>query len=66
VLVTFGSAELESNMAFRGLPELLTPIATAQGKMQVQIVPGADHFYSQQRADVVARTEKWLLSIAQT
>jgi pimeloyl-ACP methyl ester carboxylesterase len=62
-LVTFGSAELETNMAFRGLPELLAPIAANHGCMQVQIVPGADHFYSSQRVDLVARTEKWLRSI---
>jgi pimeloyl-ACP methyl ester carboxylesterase len=62
-LFTFGSAELESNMAFRGLPELLAPVAAAHEHMQVEIVPGADHFYSGQRPDLIARTEKWLRAI---
>jgi pimeloyl-ACP methyl ester carboxylesterase len=60
MLITFGSIELESSMAFRELPELLAPVATARGKMRVDVIPDADHFYSGQRADVVRRTEEWL------
>ncbi len=62
--VTFGSLELESNMAFRGLPELLAPIAAAHGKMQVTVIPNADHFYSSTRSEVVARVQQWLQTVS--
>jgi pimeloyl-ACP methyl ester carboxylesterase len=63
-LVTFGSAELESNMAFRGLPELIEPIAREHGRMRVAIVPGADHFYSRQQRDLAVLGEAWLRTLS--
>jgi pimeloyl-ACP methyl ester carboxylesterase len=59
-LFTFGTAELGSNMAFRGLPDLLAPITSAHPHIQVAVIPGADHFYSRQRPALVAATEQWL------
>ena len=45
-LVTFGGAEVENNMAFRGAPDELQPIAARHGRMRTTIVAGADHFYT--------------------
>ncbi len=59
-LFTYGSVELETNMAFRGVPELLAPIVAAHGRMQVEVIAGADHFYSGVRAEAVSRVEAWL------
>ena len=60
MLITFGSIELENNMAFRGLPEILAPISAAHVNMQVEVVPEADHFYTRVRAEVVQRVATWL------
>jgi dienelactone hydrolase len=60
VLITFGSIELKNNMAFRGLPEVLAPIAASHGRMQVEIVAEADHFYTGVRAEVVERVASWV------
>lgn len=62
-LITFGGIELESNMAFCGLPDLLAPIAAAHGRMQVDVVPEGDHFYTRVRAELVRRAAAWLDSI---
>jgi len=63
-LVTLGSIEVENNMAFRGVPEELTALGDRQGRLAVEIIAGGDHFYSGVRADLVARVEGWLRSIA--
>ncbi len=55
-LVTFGSVELENNMAFRGSPEAITP----RKGLSVEIVPGADHFYTAARTELVEVLERWL------
>ena len=48
-LVTFGGVEAENNMAFRGAAEALRPLAERHGRMRVEVVPRADHFYSATR-----------------
>ena len=58
-LVTFGSIELENNIAFRGSPELLAPIA-ARTDVKVEVIENADHFYSQARDIVVELVTSWL------
>jgi pimeloyl-ACP methyl ester carboxylesterase len=62
-LVTFGSAELENNMAFHGLPELLGPVTAAHSRMRLEIVAGADHFYSAQRHELTNRVAQWLQTV---
>jgi pimeloyl-ACP methyl ester carboxylesterase len=59
-LVTFGSIELENNMAFRGAPEALAPLAARHGNLTVEVIEGADHFYSAGRTQVVGLVESWL------
>jgi pimeloyl-ACP methyl ester carboxylesterase len=60
LLVTFGSLEVEDNMAFRGAPAELEALAARRGRLGVEVVPGADHFYSGARQEVVGRVEAWL------
>ncbi len=59
-LATFGGAEVENNMAFRGAPEALQPIAARHGRMRTTVVAGADHFYSGTRGELVGRVIDWL------
>jgi pimeloyl-ACP methyl ester carboxylesterase len=56
-LITLGSSEVESNMAFHGVPEILTG---RHSHVTVEVVAGADHFYSSVRTEVAARVEAWL------
>lgn len=60
VLVTFGSIEVATNTAFRDLPETLEPLARKHGRMQVETIAGADHFYSGTRSELAAQLEGWL------
>jgi alpha/beta superfamily hydrolase len=62
-LITFGGVELQSNMAFRELPDLLAHVVTEHGQLRVVVIPDADHFYSGQRAALVQKTEEWLRGI---
>ena len=60
IRLTFGSVELENNLAFRGLPEQLAPIAATHPSMQVDTIARADHFYSAVRPELAERVESWL------
>ena len=61
-LVTFGSIEVQSNVAFRGLPEAIEALELPAGSARpsVALVAGADHFYSGTRSELAARIEVWL------
>jgi len=56
IVVTYGSAELPTSAAFRDMPELL-PAAAPNGRLQMALVAGADHFYTAMHADLWARLE---------
>jgi pimeloyl-ACP methyl ester carboxylesterase len=58
-LVTFGGQEVERNMAFHGVPDLLVE-KDRHSRLGVVTIPGADHFYSQQRAQLLDCLESWL------
>jgi pimeloyl-ACP methyl ester carboxylesterase len=60
LLVTFGSLEVENNMAFRGAPQDLEALAARRERLTVEVIAGADHFYSGARQEVVGRVEAWL------
>src|SRR3712207_8165620 len=49
-LVTLGSIEAENNMAFRAAADELAALKT-HGRLAVETIPGADHFYSAARPD---------------
>jgi pimeloyl-ACP methyl ester carboxylesterase len=59
-LITLGRAEVESNMAFHGAPEALAAVAARQHAIRVEVIPGADHFYTATRKEVADRVESWL------
>ena len=60
VLVTLGGVEAENNMAFRGAAEALRPLAARHGRMRVEVVAGADHFYSATRGEITTGVVEWL------
>jgi dienelactone hydrolase len=60
LLVTFGSLEVENNMAFRGAPQELEALAAKHGRLAVEVIAGADHFYSGARQEVVGAVKAWL------
>src|SRR5262249_39312348 len=61
-LITLGSVEVANNMAFRSLPETLGERAEKHRLLRVEVVEGADHFYTGVRDQAVARVEAWLCS----
>jgi pimeloyl-ACP methyl ester carboxylesterase len=60
LLLTLGSIEMENHMPFRGIPEALASLGNLKGRLTVQTIAGADHFYSGVRADLVACVETWM------
>ncbi len=62
-LVTLGSVEVDTNMAFRGAPEALAQAAHQLPKVRVEVIPHADHFYTTARDQLLMRTQQWLLSL---
>ena len=61
-LVTFGSIEVENNMAFRGAPEEIEKLRKRSAQLSVTTIAGGDHFYSGVRDELIARMESWLRS----
>ncbi len=59
-LVIFGSHEVESNMAFQGAPEAVEALAAVQQRLRVETVPGADHFYTSKRPELLEIVERWV------
>jgi hypothetical protein len=60
VLTTFGGVEVENNVAFRGSPETLRELMVKQ-RPAVELVEGADHFYTGKRQEVCDVVSGWLL-----
>lgn len=60
-LFTFGSVEVESIAAFRGLPEAVAELKKRYSNLDVATIAGADHFYSATRREVVETVGQWLL-----
>jgi pimeloyl-ACP methyl ester carboxylesterase len=60
VLVTLGGREVESNMAFRGVPEALGELAGRLPRVTTAVIPGADHFYTGTRDELADRIAAWL------
>ncbi len=65
-LLTLGSIEVENNMAFRGLPEAVAALSHEHGRLAVETIAGADHFYSSGRANLLACVETWLRSLVRS
>jgi putative acetyltransferase len=63
-LVIFGGQEVESNMAFQGAPEAVGALAAVESRIEVNTVPGADHFYTAKRTEVLHAMDRWLRTLA--
>ncbi len=59
-LLTLGSLEVATNMAFRGLPKALAPIMARHPHLRVAVIEGADHFYANARDALATQLESWL------
>ena len=58
-LVVYGSVETASNVAFRGVGELLAARLRHEAS-RVATIAGADHVYSGCRKELLARLASWL------
>jgi pimeloyl-ACP methyl ester carboxylesterase len=61
--IVLGSDEVEQNPAFRGLPEALAKMTGRLPGLRVETVPGADHFYTLARGELLRRVEDWLTNL---
>lgn len=59
-LVTYGSSEVQSELAFRGMPEAVRECATPANKLQVAVIAGADHIYTAQHDSLAAQINRWV------
>jgi hypothetical protein len=59
-LVTYGSSELQGDVAFRGMSEAIEALASAHGTLQVAVIAGADHIYTGCHDALAARIGSWL------
>ena len=56
-LVTLGGIETTNNMAFRDAPQALEELAAKRKNLSVEMIPGADHFYTGVRDVLWSRLE---------
>ena len=59
-LALFGGIEIENNMAFQQAPEEVRMIGLKKPHILVDVVPGADHFYTGVRAQAWQCIDAWL------
>lgn len=71
-LFTFGGSEVQSHVAFRGLPEAIEAAVStaaeagsaaksrAAAPVEVAVITGGDHVYSGVRSELLARIDRWL------
>lgn len=66
-LFTFGSEEVQNHVAFQGLPDAIQSAArdsdTPNSRVEVAVIPGGDHVYSNVRDELVGQIETWLAGI---
>src|SRR5262249_44065819 len=59
-LLTFGGLEVETNMAFRGLPEALAEMRARAPRLPTRTFAGADPFSPGAREPLLDAVEAWL------
>jgi pimeloyl-ACP methyl ester carboxylesterase len=59
-LVTYGSSEVQREVAFQGMPEAAEKFATAANSLQVAVIAGADHIYTGCHDALAGRIVSWL------
>lgn len=60
LLVTIGGQEAESNVAFHSTVQALKQLSPKPRKMTVELIPGADHFYSEKRTELGNVVQQWI------
>jgi pimeloyl-ACP methyl ester carboxylesterase len=63
-LVTLGSVEVSNNVAFQGAPEAIAEIRERETLLALEVIAGADHFYTGVRAELGGRVEAWLRQLS--
>jgi hypothetical protein len=58
--VTYGSAEVQQNLAFRGMPEAVEELGAGGSWLQTAVVAGADHIYTGCHDSLSAIVNKWV------
>jgi pimeloyl-ACP methyl ester carboxylesterase len=64
MLITFGSIEVEKNMAFSGLPKAVQGAVQRKENISIRNLPGGDHFYTGVRSELLAEIETWLRGVS--
>jgi len=59
-LVVYGSTEVQSNVAFRGMPEAVEELGAGGKWLQTAVVAGADHIYTGCHDSLAAIVNKWV------
>jgi dienelactone hydrolase len=59
-LFTFGGAEVQQGIAFRGFPEALEEARDQGAKLKTAVVAGGDHHYAGVEGDLLDSIERWL------
>jgi hypothetical protein len=59
-LFLFGELEVAQGVAFQKLPDALRNLDAGSIRCTIEIIPGADHFYTGVRPAAWARVEEWL------
>jgi pimeloyl-ACP methyl ester carboxylesterase len=59
-LITLGSKEVESNMAFRGAPDEIRVLGSRNPRLRLEVIADGDHFYTGVRPELISRLEAWL------
>lgn len=60
-LFAYGTREMQSDVAFAGMPEALEGLRTVSNSLQVAVIDGADHNYSGVQDSLANRIDSWLL-----
>ena len=59
-MVTYGTNEVQGDLAFRGMPEAVEKCATAANQLRVAVIAGADHIYTGCHDALAQRIGSWL------
>ena len=58
----FGELELNESPALEGLQEQFDSLRTQHPRLSIDVVPGADHFYSARFAEAIETMRAWLIA----
>ena len=61
-LLLFGEIELNENPAFEGLEVKFDQLSRDNASLTIDVIPGADHFYSARYREACEQIRQWLMS----